>query len=256
MRALGAVVLLAEGCGRLGFDQAGVVASDAPMPDAADPGPLAAYSFTDVAGPTIADRSGHGNTLTLAQGAPTLTATGHAGGGLAFTTASDTFSTLTPAPAFALVTGFTMTTWVFPTVIPGSSESLVVSYHLDAPVSFPYGLEAFDYVHGTGEPSCYRTSGATEVDVAGTAVLPPNTWSFLACAYDGATLALYVDGVLANTLPATGAIDASGGQPALELGADDPGDRSAISTLDDVRVYGRALSANEIVAAMTTPVTP
>ena len=85
--------------------------------------------------------------------------------------------------------------------------------------------------------------------------LTGNTWYYLAATYDGETLRAYKDGVLitSNTAPS--------GPPnsdanSLKLGRAAAANQFFQGTVDEVRVYNRALSLAEIQSDMVTPVAP
>jgi concanavalin A-like lectin/glucanase superfamily protein len=94
---------------------------------------------------------------------------------------------------------------------------------------------------------------ASELDTEGTAGLPLNTWSHLAATYDGATLRLYVNGAQVSSRALTGAMRVTG-QP-LRIGGNAVWAEWFSGRIDEVRVYSRALSAAQIQADMTAPVT-
>jgi hypothetical protein len=87
-------------------------------------------------------------------------------------------------------------------------------------------------------------------------MLPLRAWTHLAGTYDGAYLRLYVNGVLARSVPRTGPIFASTGP--LRIGGSSIvtpwGNQYFAGRIDEVRIYGRALSTEEIQADMNTPV--
>ncbi|HSK02066.1 MAG TPA: LamG-like jellyroll fold domain-containing protein, partial [Kofleriaceae bacterium] len=94
--------------------------------------------------------------------------------------------------------------------------------------------------------------GVTWATVTGPAVVE-NTWTHLAATWDGATLALYVNGVAAGTLAVGGR--APTGAP-LRFGAGGPPGAAAEhlpGQLADVRVWSRALAANELAERMALP---
>jgi len=76
----------------------------------------------------------------------------------------------------------------------------------------------------------------------------------VAATYDGTSIRLYVNGVQAATRAQTGSLLAST-QP-LRLGGDAIWAEWFQGTLDEIRVYNRALGASEIQTDMSTPVTP
>jgi hypothetical protein len=88
--------------------------------------------------------------------------------------------------------------------------------------------------------------------VTHSAGLTPGTWTHIATTYDGATQRLYVNGTLVATRAQTGNIAVSGG--ALRIGGNNAWAGEFFQGLiDDVRVYRRALSAEEIATDMSTP---
>ncbi|MEM7167130.1 MAG: LamG-like jellyroll fold domain-containing protein [Planctomycetota bacterium] len=97
-------------------------------------------------------------------------------------------------------------------------------------------------------------TGATTTLFASSGNLQLNTWTHAAMTYDGGMLRLYKDGVEVGSVAASGTIPAAplmdaaiGNQP---IGA---GDRPFDGSIDDVRIYGRALTAAEIMALATPP---
>ena len=88
-----------------------------------------------------------------------------------------------------------------------------------------------------------------EKEARGTAALAANAWTHLASTYDGANLRLYVNGTLVKTLAQTGNIAASTG--ALRFGGNAIWGEWFAGSLDDVRIYNKALTAAEIQADMT-----
>lgn len=216
-------------------------------------GLMADYSFSEGSGTTTADRSGNGYNLSKSAGSPSWTTSGHTGDALLFTTKNDGYSISTTA--LALTTAFTLMGWVYPTTDPGSGEYMLASYVSNGP-DFPYGIEVFDYDVTSGQPSCYyHQSGTTYPAANAPSKVTLNTWTHIACTFDGTNINLYVNGVLQTTTNAPGTI-VEGTSGSLFLGADGTGDYAYKGRLDDVRLYNRALSAAEISIAMNTAVTP
>ena len=75
--------------------------------------------------------------------------------------------------------------------------------------------------------------------------LGDGSWRHVAASYDGAELRLYVDGVLIGRQAASGAIGRGGEAPAF-LGSYAGAQERFVGGVDDVRVYERALSGDEI----------
>jgi hypothetical protein len=84
--------------------------------------------------------------------------------------------------------------------------------------------------------------------VNSTSKYPTNgqTWMHVAATYDGATIRLYINGQLQASKNA--AFQIATNDVDLGLGAEHDGYRGMSGALDDVRVYSRALSAQEISA--------
>ena len=70
------------------------------------------------------------------------------------------------------------------------------------------------------------------------------TWMHVAATYDGATIRLYYNGVEQASRAWSGSIGVN--DTPLGIGGQSDGLRGLIGSIDDVRVYGRALSAAEI----------
>jgi hypothetical protein len=86
----------------------------------------------------------------------------------------------------------------------------------------------------------------------GSANLALNTWTHLALTYDGATMRIYVNGLLVNSRSASGAVLTSSG--ALRIGGNGVWGEYFAGTIDEVRVYNRALTQAEIQSDQATPV--
>ena len=213
------------------------VATGAPAP-----GLVAAYSFDAGSGSTLADESGSGNSGTIS--GATWTSNGKFGGALSFDGTND-WVEIADASSLDLTTGMTLEAWVKPSAAP-SGWSTVLSKERNR---LAYGLFAGE---DTG-----RSAGQVVIANEHTALgdeLPPGVWSHLATTYDGATLRLYVNGVLSGSTPVSGSIRTSSGQ--LRIGGNSRGGRWFAGQIDEVRVYDRALSSAELQADAATPVAP
>jgi len=85
------------------------------------------------------------------------------------------------------------------------------------------------------------TSGGTGRNIGTT---PPGVWTHVAFTYDGSTFYTYINGVLTNTYSVTDTAASCSG--ALKIGGEST--REFAGSLDDVRIYNRALSASDISA--------
>ena len=89
---------------------------------------------------------------------------------------------------------------------------------------------------------------------AGASPFPVDRWSDVAVTYDGAMLRLYVDGRQVSSRAATGTLQTS--RDPLWIGGNQPYGEYFNGVIDDVRVYARALRADEIKDDMEKPVAP
>ena len=77
-------------------------------------------------------------------------------------------------------------------------------------------------------------------------------WHHVAGVYDGSELRLYIDGELKNTLAYSGSINSNGEPVNVGHNSQNP-ERSLDATYDQVRIYNRALSKEELAANLSEP---
>ncbi len=227
-----------------GVDGAGTpeAASDAGHVAVLPVGLVAAYGFNEASGLTAHDSSGNGNTGTVA--GATWTASGKLGGALSF---DGTASAVNVASASSLDLGSAMTleAWVYPTTSALSFRAVVAKnygYYLYASVA--------GYC-GNGMPlGGFQETAASSATSCAAQALAVGAWTHLAVTYDGASVVLYENGAEVATAATTGAILGTTGS--LQIGASQYGEHFA-GSLDEVRIYNRALSAAEIASDMVTP---
>jgi Concanavalin A-like lectin/glucanases superfamily/Cadherin-like domain/Bacterial Ig domain len=225
-----------------------VTAATAPPPE----GLVLALAFDEDSGLTAIDGSGGGRDGAI-QGA--LRVPGHSGNALQFDGVDD-WVTVPGSDALGLTAALTLTAWVNPTVAPGGWNTIIMKER--GVEDFAYALYANDGAPvpgGNAAPAAYINAGGSHTSTPGTAVLAAQTWTHLAATFDGATLRLYVNGILASSRARTGPVAGSTG--ALRIGGNSawPGEFFA-GLIDDVRIYDRALTADEIAADMGAAAPP
>ncbi len=218
----------------------GSVGKCAPPPSL---GLVAAYGFDETSGSGTTDASGLGNHGTLSGAA--RTAGGRYGRALTFDGANDQVAV--PDNASLDLTGaMTLEAWVRPSATNAGWRTVILK---EQPGDLVYGL----YAAATGfRPSGHVFVGGDDTRVAGPTVLPADTWSHLATTYDGSSLRLYVNGDLADTLAVSGPMTVSNGL--LRIGGNTIWDEWFQGSIDEVRVYDRALTGAKIRADMADPV--
>ena len=207
-------------------------------------GLVAAYNFDAGAGTGVADLSGNANTGTLANA--TWTSAGHTNGALSFNGASALVS-VPDAASLDLRDAMTLEAWVNPTALGTGWRTVLLKEQ--PPGNLAYALYANT---DTTRPSAHVFTSGSEKMLKGPSALALNTWTHLAASYDGTTLRLYVNGTQVASTGAGGAI--ASGNGALDIGGNTIWKEWFKGTIDDVRVYNRALTAAEIKTDMNTPV--
>ena len=208
---------------------------------AAASGLVAAYSFDAGSGSTVTDSSGNGNTGTIS--GATWTSQGKYGGALVFNGSSARVNVPNSA-SLQLSSGMTLEAWVDPASVSSAWRDVIYK-----------GNDNY-YLKGTtdhaGVPAGAVTVAGSSAHAYGAGTLPTNSWSYLAATYDGTTLRLYVNGTLAASQAASGAITSSTNQ--LQIGSDSIYGQYFNGLIDQVRIYNTALSAAQIQTDMTTPI--
>ena len=218
----------------------------ATSPCAAASGPVAAYSFDAGSGTTLADASGNANHGSIAGAA--WSQAGRSGGALSFDGVDD-LVTVADAASLDLANALTLEAWVRPDTTAGWRT--VVTKETTG--NLVYGLFSSA---DTAPPAGIVTIGSSPLQeiVRGSSALAVGAWRHLALTYDGAALRLYANGVEIGSRPVTGALANTSGP--LQIGGNRVWAEWFDGLIDDLRVYGRALSAAEIQTDMATPVAP
>lgn len=213
-------------------------------------GLVAAYGFSEASGTRVGDASSAGRSGTVS-GAPGWTA-GKFGTGLAFSSASQWVS-MGDVAALDGLAGLTVSAWAR-TTETGEKHIVGKSRCDGVGNGGPFELGTGFFTSGRATMLVYHSTGFVYVE-SPTSVAD-GAWHHLTGTYDGVTVKVYVDGVLAATkstpqlqLPAT--------SNSLELGGHCNGNSYFWNgAIDEVRLYSRALSAAEISTDMNNPVGP
>ena len=185
------------------------------------------------------DSSGNGNTGTVSGATWTI---GKFGTALSFDGTND-IVIVPDSASLDLTTGMTLEAWLLPA---RARLSL-------ADRSCSRNRAATTHTVSTGAPARAARARTRSPEGPITTCAAPHryaldTWTHVAATYDGATLRLYVDGTLASSAAATGAISTSTG--AFRIGGNTLWGEYFQGLIDEVRIYNRALSQTEIQTDM------
>lgn len=202
-------------------------------------GPDVAFGFNEGSGPTTADASGNGFNGTLA-GDPKW-GSGRYNKALTFDGVDDKVALPSSLDVAALP--LTLEAWVKPANFS--------NWHVIFSKRSSYSLAGMRFDAGFSPISgrVYVTTFATTRTFF---YAPPlNAWTHLALVADAAGTKLYVNGVLQET---SGAITlGTGANAAVNIGRTGDNDDAFAGSIDDLRLYKRALTAAEILTDLNTP---
>jgi chitodextrinase len=215
--------------------------ADAAQAAGGTPGLVAAYGFDGGSGSTLADDSGNGNTGTI-QGAAWVA--GKSGSALSFNGSSN-WVTVADSASLDLTSAMTLEAWVKPSALGTSWRTAVVK---EAAGTLAYGL----YAHDGGPGPSAHAIVTSDMYATTSSTLPVGAWTHLAATYDGSRLTVWINGTVAGSVALSGNVVQSSAP--LRIGGNSIWSEWFSGSIDDVRVYNRALAQSEIKADMTNPV--
>ncbi|MEI6438478.1 MAG: LamG domain-containing protein, partial [Candidatus Omnitrophota bacterium] len=196
------------------------------------------WKLDDGSGSFLLDSSIYSNNAT-SSGSPTW-ANGMINGGLTF--ASGKSAAATGSSSNAVSGAFTASAWIYPTASGIGYQSFLVQRS---------GCGSFNFQMYSSAAECankllvnIEAVSGSQYQVCTTAAVTLNQWALYTGVYDGTNLKIYKNGVLDNTAN-IGAVSIRGGAYNTNIGHDSCGSAFR-GTLDDVRIYNTALTANEI----------
>ncbi len=212
-------------------------------------GPSTWWTLDEGAGTAVEDSSGAANPGTLTG----LCGWGAGMMGGALTLDGTSCAVAGSGPAVRTASSFSVAAWVRLDADTGSDQAAVSQAGVHT-AAFTLG---FDAAGGTWAFSVAGSDAAAPaaVTVRSTDLVTPGRWAALAGVYTASSgqISLYVDGALIGSAPWSSSWDATG---VLEVGRARANDAEAEyfdGMVDDVRVYGRALSAAEAAALARDP---
>ncbi len=199
-----------------------------------DPNLIAWWTLDEGAGTTAFDTSGHGNDATF-QGAPQWVADGRLGGAVKFNGTSDYLAAPDSASLDIQGDRLTLAAWV-------KANSWATSHMIRKIPDTGTGSIYFIRVQSNVLRGDIATPAGTVV-VQGVTAVRAQEWVHAALVYDGAEGRVYLNGVVDGRANVSGKIAESNNE--LRIGRGEPAGYLN-GTIDDVRIYNRALTVEEI----------
>jgi hypothetical protein len=159
-------------------------------------------------------------------------------------------------------TDFTISTWVKLVDYNSSYGSAIIGKRIPgiADAGYTFSIGGYELSDISTAPGLvhFGPGGGSLNNATGTIAVPLNQWHMISCVYDYADkkLSVYMDGILDNVSTDIAAPDATVGAK-VYIGRDDPTftDNGYFlnGSLDDIRMYNRALSNTELKKLFTRP---
>jgi hypothetical protein len=184
----------------------------------------------------LMDSSGQGNSGRLSGNSASHGTVGPSGWALNLTGTNDPdqeadYVRVEDSPSLDIASNLTLSAWVLPRLTNSARQAVfekVDAYYLNLK---------------NGRPQFYL-DGVCDDYVAPTNVLATGQWSHVAATYDGSNMVVYVNGSAVATHVDDGLIGMNANP--LWLGCGGGETRHLSAGLDELRVYGRALSSNQV----------
>src|SRR6266850_6648920 len=216
---------------------------------AQSPGLVAAYSFNEGSGGTVADSSGNNLTGTIV--GATWTTGGRYGNALSFNGTSSYVDLGNPA-ALQLTGSITLEAWVNAAANPADDGQIVAKSNGSAGWQFKTSPDTGPHTFGLAVSG--NSSSVTQR--YSTTVRSLNTWYHVAGVYNATTgtMDIYVNGTLNDGILSGAIPNAQFNQNVNVNIGRRTGGYYFNGIIDELRIYNRALSQAEIQTDMTTPI--
>lgn len=216
------------------------------VPTVAEEMLVAHWKMNDSAATTdVVDDTGNGHTGTASVNTDTLTTTGKINSAFAFT--GSQYVTVPDHADFSAMDAGSWCAWFKSSA--KSQQNLIAKYY--------GGYEWYLYQKAAGQIGLRLLSANNTnnyIDIASSNAYNDNAWHFVTAAWDGSDsssgMAIYIDGVAVSATRSSGGvfIAINDTSVAVTIGALGNGAQPWTGCLDDIRIYKRPLSAQEIRA--------
>jgi len=207
------------------------------------------WKLSEPSGATaFADASGNGNSGACGSACPTLGAAGKVGTAASFNGTSSQI--IVPDSPSLRLNQFTVALWVFPTQ-QKSDYQLLVAKEDSSAANRNYGL----YIVPNSlrvRYSVWAGDCATKLAANSSGQMALNAWNYIVFTYDGATAALYLNGVLDSASPALAGTLCQAAVP-VKIGMETSVFLPFSGTLDDIQIYSQAWTAAQVASLYNPP---
>ena len=207
-------------------------------------GTVASYGLEQGSGTLAADSSGNANHGTIT-GALWSTQ-GRYGNALSFNGTSS-FVTIPDAATLDLSAAGTVEVWVRMSAA-NRWNGVLAKGNANSDQAHNYAIE----INETNRVLCILGNGNSSMALQSTATLAANTFYHVACAWNGTTLAVYINGALNASVAQS--VTPAGNTSPLYLGQFGGNSDRFSGILDEVRIYNQARTLTQIQQDMNTPV--
>ena len=190
---------------------------------------------------TTQDTSGNGNTGTLVGMSTTSSpVAGKIGQALQFGP-STSYVNIPNSSSIGITGDMTITAWVNTSDVTDTFQEIAGKTLSNEPDPYDYYLINYGVTLGL---RFYRGNGSTNCEVDSSGQIAPGKWQFVAVTMSGTSVTHYLNGAPNGSAGCSTSI--MNGSGSLEIGNRADGATQMHGTIDDVRIYNRALSAQEV----------
>ncbi|MEJ2702985.1 MAG: discoidin domain-containing protein [Sedimentisphaerales bacterium] len=205
--------------------------------DAADPNLIGWWKLDEGTGTTVADASGAGHDGVFAEGTPEWVE-GVYGGALKFDGSNKV--EVPDHPDFHLQDAISVALWLEP---EEGQPDYAKPFIKQKSGEYPYALQ-----YNTNQGMYATINASARFDTSPTLANFPGQWAHMCFTYDGSALILYRDGEEVARVAATGTLQQN--DLSLSIGGRLDSTQNFIGTIDDVRLFNRTLTPEEIQKIM------
>lgn len=214
-----------------------------PVPGSPVGSPVGYWKFDEGYGTTANNSGNAGSTLNGTISGATWTNSGKYNKALSFDNNADrVYITDTTGSPLDITANITLSAWVYSTAEQDQFDKIISKYKGSA--SYPYSLQ-FD---GASDDKIYLDlyDGSSVYTIASDESIPQNTWTHIIGTYDGSIMKLYINGKLQSDIYQGSFSLATNNENLIIGGRLDTNIQIFSGTIDEVKIYNFALSADQV----------